>query len=63
MKNGDALFSEFKADKLDFIKCDVEGFEQYVIPSLESTISAHLPVLQIELSGDENRKKVCEFFG
>jgi hypothetical protein len=37
----------------------VEGFEQYVIPSsATNTISNHLPVLQIELSGEENRKKV-----
>lgn len=61
MKNGDALFSDLHISKVDFIKCDVEGFEQYVIPSLVQTISNHLPALQIELSGTENRKQVVEF--
>lgn len=61
MKNGDALIQELGVTQLDFIKCDVEGFEQYVIPSLRNTISNNLPVLQIELSGEENRKKVCDY--
>lgn len=61
MKNGDALMTELNISKLDFIKCDVEGFEQYVIPSLENTIRRDLPILQIELSGDENRKNVADF--
>lgn len=61
MKNGDSLLKELNIDRLDFIKCDVEGFEQYVIPSLTSTIQQHLPILQIELSGIENRKSVADF--
>lgn len=61
MKNGDSMFAALNTDKLDFIKCDVEGFEQYVIPSLDATISTYLPVLQVELSGEENRQKVCDY--
>jgi len=61
MKNGDALLTELQVTKIDFIKCDVEGFEQYVIPSLQHTIERDLPVLQIELAGDENRRNVVNF--
>jgi len=61
MKNGDSLMQELKIDRLDFIKCDVEGFEQYVIPSLSTTIQQQLPILQIELSGNENRSAVADF--
>ncbi len=61
MKNGDALINELAISKLDFIKCDVEGFEQYVIPSLKQTIIRDLPVFQIELSGTDNRQNVVDF--
>jgi len=61
MKNGDQLINELGFERLDFIKCDVEGFEQYVIPSLTETIQRYLPILQIELSGDENRAAVADF--
>jgi FkbM family methyltransferase len=61
MKVGDELVSEQNLEKLNFIKCDVEGFEQYVIPSLDKTIDTHFPLLQIELSGKENRQRVVDF--
>jgi FkbM family methyltransferase len=61
MKNGDTLVQELNISKLDFIKCDVEGFEQYVIPSLKQTILLDLPVFQIELSGIDNRQNVVDF--
>lgn len=61
MVNGDKLISEAGITRLAMIKCDVEGFEQYVIPSLDQTIKRNLPLLQIELSGDENRQKVCTY--
>lgn len=61
MKNGDVLINELSISKLDFIKCDVEGFEQYVIPSLKQTIIRDLPVFQIELSGTDNRQNVVDF--
>lgn len=61
MRNGDALMHEAGISRLDFIKCDVEGFEQYVIPSLKSTISTWCPIMQVELSGNENRQAVYDF--
>ncbi len=53
MERGDAIFSDLK--QLDFVKIDVEGYEQFVLREIESTLRTHLPVIQIELSGRENR--------
>ena len=61
MKRGDQLLNSAIDQRLAFIKCDVEGYEQYVIPSLESTISKHHPILQIELGGEENKANVVDF--
>lgn len=61
MKVGDDLMREQEIKSLDYIKCDVEGYEQYVIPSLDQTISKYKPLLQIELSGKENRQNVVDY--
>lgn len=39
-------------EKIDFIKCDIEGYEKYVIPEMKNIIEKHLPVLQIETSNE-----------
>ncbi|MEX1002986.1 MAG: FkbM family methyltransferase [Crocinitomicaceae bacterium] len=61
MKRGDDLIQAEKLDHLDFIKCDVEGYEQYVLPSLNQTIEQFKPLLQIELGGNENRENVVDY--
>lgn len=61
MKVGDDLLKEFNLTQLDYIKCDVEGYEQYVIPSIEKTIEQYQPMFQIELGGKENRQNVVDF--
>ncbi|UKN02787.1 FkbM family methyltransferase [Paracrocinitomix mangrovi] len=61
MRVGDELISSTNIEKLDYIKCDVEGYEQFVMPSLDKTIDLYKPFIQIELSGDENRKNVVDF--
>lgn len=56
MKVPDNLFSNLP--KLDFIKCDVEGYESEVFSNMVNTIRKFKPVIQSELSGNENRLKV-----
>ena len=55
MRIPDALFTEL--EKLDFVKCDVEGFEYMVFSNMTETIKRHKPLIQSELSGKENREK------
>jgi len=44
--------------QLHFVKCDVEGYENHVIPHFENIIKKFRPVLQIEICSDENRKLI-----
>ncbi|MBK8806686.1 MAG: FkbM family methyltransferase [Bacteroidales bacterium] len=60
MKNPDTLFLD--KPKIDFVKCDVEGYEYEVFSNMKNTILRHRPIVQSELSGEENRKKVIELF-
>lgn len=47
--------------KIDFIKCDVEGYEYYVFSNFRKCLARHLPLVQCEL-GSANRDKVFELF-
>jgi len=42
-------------ERVDFIKCDVEGYEGHIIPHLTELIQQCKPVMQIEISPQENR--------
>lgn len=46
MKKGSELFNDL--EKLDFIKCDVEGYETVIIPELKSILTKHKPIMLIE---------------
>ena len=61
MRVGDELIESAGITQLNYVKCDVEGYEQYVIPSLDKTIDKYKPLFQIELGGEENRKNVVEY--
>lgn len=46
MKKGSELFSHL--EKLDFVKCDVEGYEIVIIPEIKNIIIEHKPTMLIE---------------
>ena len=47
--------------KLDYIKCDIEGYEWIVFQELKPTIQKHLPIIQIEIS-NKNLEDFIDFF-
>jgi FkbM family methyltransferase len=49
MVKGSELLNELP--KLNYIKCDIEGYEEYVLQDLEKIIEKYKPVVQIETSG------------
>ena len=59
MKKGSQVFGQM--EKLDFIKCDVEGYEWIVLSELEPVISKHRPIILTETRGP-NRKKLLDYF-
>ncbi len=59
MRRGSELFKGL--ERLDFIKCDIEGYESVVIPELAPVIERHLPVVLLE-TGGANRRAMIELF-
>lgn len=59
MRRGSELFGSL--GRLDFIKCDIEGYEVAVIPEMAGVIERHLPTVLIE-TGGEKRRTMTEFF-
>jgi len=57
MKIPDKLFGEIQ--KLDFVKCDVEGYEYFVFSNMQETFKKHKPIVQCELGG-ENKKETLK---
>jgi hypothetical protein len=47
-------------DRLDFLKCDIEGYEEFVFPEMKSVFEKHQPIIQVETWG--THKKVVEDF-
>ena len=59
MRKGSELFGHL--NKIDFVKCDIEGYEMVVIPEMEQIINKFKPILLIE-SLKEKRKQMLAFF-
>ncbi len=59
MKRGSVLFAEL--ERVDFIKCDIEGYERVVIPELRPIIERHHPTVLIETDGD-TRQEIIKMF-
>lgn len=60
MKIPDELFSNLI--RLDFIKCDVEGYEYYVFSQMKKVLEKFKPLVQSELGNNETRKNMLELF-
>lgn len=56
MEIADELFSTLQ--KIDFLKCDVEGYEVILFPQMIETLKRCKPSIQIEISSEENRKNL-----
>jgi FkbM family methyltransferase len=60
MRNPMSLFKDIK--QLDFIKCDVEGYELFIIPEMKVLILKFKPIILIEFGTSESRKTLSNFF-
>jgi FkbM family methyltransferase len=56
----DELFASLT--RFDFLKCDVEGYEVFIMPHFMKTISKFKPLIQMEISSPENRKQIFDLF-
>jgi FkbM family methyltransferase len=48
--------------RLDFIKCDVEGYETILMPHFMTILNRFKPLIQIELGSEEHRKSIVDLF-
>ena len=55
MRRGSGLFGGL--ERLDFIKCDVEGYELHILREMRTVLERHRPTVLIE-TGGENRPAV-----
>ncbi len=60
MKIPSKLFNNL--EKLNYIKCDIEGFEAIVLNDLKEIIARHQPIVQVEV-WNQNRQEVLQLFG
>lgn len=56
---GSSLLSDF--EKIDYIKCDIEGYEVVVFNELKEVLAKHTPIVQIEI-GQENEIPMFKLF-
>lgn len=60
MKIPDKIFMNYS--RIDFIKCDVEGYEKNVFFNMKQTILLHKPFIQTELGNIDDREELIEWF-
>ena len=60
MRRGSELFASL--DRIDLIKCDIEGYELVVMTEMRPLLERHHPTVLIETGGD-NRPRIVALFG
>jgi FkbM family methyltransferase len=60
MQVPDQLFANLS--RFDFLKCDVEGYEVFIMPHFIKTLSRFKPVIQMEISSETNRENIFNLF-
>jgi FkbM family methyltransferase len=60
MRNPMSLFKDIQ--QLDFLKCDVEGYELFIMPEMKELIVKFKPMILIEFGTNESRKILSKFF-
>ena len=61
MRRGSELFADL--ERVNFIKCDIEGYERVVIPEMRTIIERHHPTVLIETDGQTRREIIAMFEG
>lgn len=56
---GSSLLANF--EKIDYIKCDIEGYEVVVFNEIKEVLTKHSPIVQIEI-GPENEAPMFDLF-
>ncbi len=59
MRRGSELFGE--VERLDFLKCDIEGYEWNVMQEMRPVLEKYRPTVLIE-TGGENRPRIIALF-
>lgn len=59
MRKPSELFRDIP--KIDYIKCDVEGFEYNVLSEMKDVINKHKPKVQVEVWGN-NKEQILQLF-
>lgn len=61
IKKGSEVFANLA--KLDYIKCDIEGYETIVFPELKPILQKHMPLVQLETWGEQLPVMLAYFKG
>jgi FkbM family methyltransferase len=61
IKKGSEVFSNL--NRLDYIKCDIEGYETVVLPELKTVLQKHWPLVQLETWGEQLPVMLTYFSG
>ncbi len=59
MQRGSELFGAM--EQIDFIKCDIEGYERVVLPELRPLIEKFHPTVLVETDGESRQQMIAMF--